>query len=121
MDSVEFKPLDTEFEHKDSAIIFSASTTSMFKLAELVEKIRQAFQSKALQELYELLKSRGGIPYVSGSKITTWLGEGVDCEILKPGSKGWQTGKLRVKITLEFASDSVEEEHSVSLLDELRH
>ncbi|WP_026733035.1 KGK domain-containing protein [Fischerella sp. PCC 9605] len=42
-----------------------------------------------------------------------WLGEGQSCEILKPGAKDWQKGKIR--ITLEFYPDEPE-----SPLDELR-
>jgi hypothetical protein len=33
------------------------------------------------------------------------LGEGIDGEVMRFGAKGWQKGKLRVKITLEFCPD----------------
>lgn len=35
--------------------------------------------------------------------------EGVDCEVLKFGSKDWQKGKIRVKMTVEFCPDEPEE------------
>ena len=35
-----------------------------------------------------------------------WLGDGQDCEILRPGSQGWQKGKVR--ISLEFCPDDKE-------------
>jgi hypothetical protein len=35
--------------------------------------------------------------------------EGLDCEALKFGSNGWQKGKIRVKMTVEFCPDEPEE------------
>jgi KGK domain len=37
-----------------------------------------------------------------------WLDEGIACEILTPGAKGWETGRIRVKVSLEFCSDNSE-------------
>ncbi|NEP40968.1 MAG: KGK domain-containing protein [Okeania sp. SIO2H7] len=35
--------------------------------------------------------------------------EGLDCEVLKFAAKGWQKGKIRVKMTVEFCPDEPEE------------
>lgn len=44
-----------------------------------------------------------------------WFDKGKDCEVLKISSKGWQKGKLRIKLALEFYPDEPEiEETSVS-------
>jgi hypothetical protein len=59
-----------------------------------------------------------------------WLTEGQSCEILKPGAKHWQKGKVR--ITLEFCPDEPEIAEKLvennleiipemSPLDDLRH
>lgn len=37
------------------------------------------------------------------------LKDGLTCEALRFGSKGWQAGKIRVKIEIEFCSDEIEE------------
>lgn len=34
-----------------------------------------------------------------------WLVEGVECEVLKIGSPGWQKGKVKLRVTLEFYPD----------------
>ena len=47
-----------------------------------------------------------------------WFLHGEECEILKAGSKGWQKGKLKVKVTLEFIPDEPEE--TKSPLDDVR-
>lgn len=44
-----------------------------------------------------------------------WAGEGVPCEILQLGAKGWRKGKVRMRIELEFCPDEPE-----SPLDDIR-
>ena len=48
----------------------------------------------------------------------SWFFNGEECEILRAGSKGWQKGKLKVKVTLEFIPDKSEETRSP--LDDVR-
>lgn len=45
---------------------------------------------------------------VFGSSFDFWTKTGVSCNLLKIGATGWVTGKIRVKIILEFAPDEVE-------------
>jgi KGK domain len=40
-----------------------------------------------------------------GASFDLWTKTGVRCNLLKISSNGWTTGKIRVKITLEFAPD----------------
>lgn len=51
-----------------------------------------------------------------------WLKEGENCKILKAGSSGWQTGKIKLKLkvnlTLEFIPNEPEAEPSP--LDDVR-
>lgn len=37
-----------------------------------------------------------------------WITEGVDCELLKSDTPGWQKGKIKVELTVRYISDSVE-------------
>ena len=46
-----------------------------------------------------------------------WFSRGTNCEILRAGSKGWQKGKLKINVTLEFVPDEPEEK---SPLDDVR-
>lgn len=48
-----------------------------------------------------------------------WFEEGKDCEILRLGSKDWQPGKVRIKFTLEFYPDELEEEEDLEA-DEMK-
>lgn len=47
-----------------------------------------------------------------------WFGDGVDCELLRIGSDGWQKGKMRVRVILEFCPD--EPSTHESPLDDIR-
>jgi len=45
---------------------------------------------------------------VSREKKSDLFNEGADCEVMKFGAKGWQKGKVRVKMTVEFCLDEPE-------------
>ncbi|MGK7920709.1 MAG: KGK domain-containing protein [Trichodesmium sp.] len=36
--------------------------------------------------------------------------DGLECEILKPGTKGWQKGKIKVELNVKFYPDEPEED-----------
>jgi hypothetical protein len=42
---------------------------------------------------------------VFGSGFDFWTKTGARCNLLKVGATGWVTGKIRIRITLEFAPD----------------
>jgi len=52
------------------------------------------------------------------NNIKVWFHQGEYCEILRANSKGWQKGKIKINITLEFIPDEPEE--AKSLLDDVR-
>ena len=58
------------------------------------------------------IRNISGIKYCS-----TLFNQGGECEILRAGSKGWQKGKLKINVTLEFIPDEPEER---SPLDDVR-
>lgn len=94
-----FEPLDCENDvlHvnlKDGRRFFAHPC---FKVSGVMEKMkREVFAYGLSQEEQEAL-----------------LGEGIDCEILRPDARGWQKGKVR--FSLEFCPDE-----SKSPLDDLR-
>jgi KGK domain len=44
-----------------------------------------------------------------GASFDLWTKTGIRCNLLKIGSDGWITGKIRIKITLEFAPEESSE------------
>jgi hypothetical protein len=53
-------------------------------------------------------------------RVVGWLVKGIDCEYLKLSKNKWQTGKVRVKVTLEFCPDESESLEPASPLDDIR-
>jgi hypothetical protein len=52
-------------------------------------------------------------------KRDVWFNEGVDCKMLKAGTNGWQKGKLKTKVSVEFIPDESETPVYQSPLDEI--
>lgn len=107
-------------------------SNEMCKLGNFKQAIESAFRGKVADGLIESLESSQikGIrigEYVSwgrGSRFQyanyKWFSEGKDCEILRIGAKGWEKGKLKIKVTLEFEPDETEIKQPESPLDDLR-
>ncbi|MGK7905527.1 MAG: KGK domain-containing protein [Hormoscilla sp.] len=91
-----------------------------FKVSQLKEKLmEQAFSDNNLGYLvYQQIKMSG----IDGSNYNNWFGDGLDAEILVPGAKVWQKGKMRLKVNVEveFISDEPETTKPESPLDDLR-
>jgi len=103
-----FQQLETESEDKDSVLSFNCGL-SMFRVHQIVSAIKQAFYRDGLNAFSNMFSSRGGIP--GGSQ--QWSSQGVECEMLKPGAKGWRKGKLRIRFFLEFCPDEPDVEEKL--------
>ncbi len=106
---IKFKPLDDNFEHKDSVLSFSES---MCKVSEFISLAESVFLDKGLQELNNRLTNYGKGRIPLGKNSSAWLNHGVTSEILIPGTKGWQKGKVRFRVILEFCPDEPEVEET---------
>ncbi|HEY9610404.1 KGK domain-containing protein [Allocoleopsis sp.] len=98
-----FQRLDDEHEDKDTVLGFPCS---MLKVSDFMKAVKEGLQPVGLDQLRNILNKRGGIP----GNFDQWYEQGVNLEFLKPGAKGWKTGKLRIRITLELLPDEPETE-----------
>ncbi len=46
------------------------------------------------------------------SQQQQWFGNGINCEALKIGAKGWQKGKVKIRVIVEFCPDEPEVEET---------
>lgn len=100
----------------------------VFKIIQIKEAIKKSFSGELSNELYNALNNCGVSidpgGYLVGNKFyrchNQWFNQGINCEILKPGSQGWQTGKLKIKVILEFIPDQPNITELESPLDDLR-
>ncbi len=56
----------------------------------------------------------------SKTYYNSWLGEGVKCEVLKLGANDWQSGKIHIRVNVEFIPDEPEIQEPESPLDDIR-
>ncbi|BFM38492.1 KGK domain-containing protein [Synechocystis sp. LKSZ1] len=88
----------------------------------LIERIKNAFEESfdqdGLHRVIDLLRSKG-ITW-KFSSVNSLFEEGIDCKILRVGSPGWQSGKFKVHISVEFIPDEPEITEPESPLDEIR-
>jgi KGK domain len=95
-----------------------AFEAGIFKVGKFREAVEYAFThpNRLPRSLYSALYEHG----VASSETTELLRDGVDCEVLKIGSKGWQKkGKLRIKVALEFIPDESENGELEAELDDI--
>ena len=120
----------------DDVLAFGEDT---FKVGKFKKGINGAFGNHLGSQLNGQLSSCQGIK-IDGSILAAkgvnepyarWFGDGIDCEILKLGSKGWKKGKVRINVSVEFyveeqedsetlGSDTLEISPPESPLDDLR-
>ncbi len=119
---------------EDDVLSFGDDT---FKVSKFKRAVNGAFGNDLGYQLNNQLSSYHGIkidgaiiaPKGVNEPYARWFNDGIDCEILQLGSKGWRKGKIRIKLSVEFyieedseqlVSEPSEIELPESPLDDLR-
>ena len=119
---------------EDDVLSFGDDT---FKVSKFRKAVNGAFGNNLGNQLNSQLSSYHGVkidgailaPKGINEPYARWFNDGIDCEILKLGSKGWQKGRVRIKVSVEFyveedseqlVSEPSEIELPESPLDDLR-
>jgi hypothetical protein len=96
----------------------------MFKVDKLRQEVGKILDDHKLgEELNKSFSSQNISINVGGESrghrhyhtfYEKWFGDGIDCEILKLGAKGWQKGKVKIKlqVSIEFCPDEPEVEET---------
>ena len=100
----------------DSKDVISFNNQQWISIAKLKNIVYRAFIDSGITSVINRIAQI--TDFKDASKTKTWFYTGQECEILRAGSKGWQKGKIKINVTLEFVPDEVEE--SKSLLDDIR-
>lgn len=96
----------------DIVIDFNGCIVKVSQLDLALSKV--ILDNGSLNRLNEQLKSINSRNLPSIKDSSNWFNQGVECQILQP-SKNWESGKLRMKVIIEFSPDEPE-----SPLDDLR-
>jgi hypothetical protein len=98
--------------------VFSFQST-IFKVSKLRQVMSSAVSNQLESALQELCKTQqlqiNTMKYNPQSRSSgqqQWFRDGIDCETLKIGAKGWQKGKVKIRVILEFCPDEPEVEET---------
>lgn len=97
----------------DPKDVISLNSEKLINISKLQQAVYQSFNVYGIPTIGDRISS---VLQIKNSKI--WFKEGEECEILRAGSKGWQKGKVKINVTLEFIPD--EPEQTNSPLDDIR-
>lgn len=102
----------------DDVIQFS---NAIHKIGQLKTAMELAInnENKLPNTLFYALQEQG-VKLANLAATQKLLVDGLDAETLKIGAKGWQKGKIRVRVTLEFEPEEPEIKEPESPLDDLR-
>ena len=100
----------------DSKDVISFESKKWISVSKLKDIIYQSFYSAGIESVVTHIAQNSDLNDIS--KMYSWFFQGEECEILKAGSKGWQKGKIKINVTLEFIPD--ESESVESPLDDVR-
>ena len=103
----------SECDPKD---VISFNNEQWASVSKFAENIRRAFLNSGISTMASYIAKNS--EFKDTNYISNWFTQGQKCEILRAGSKGWQKGKLKINVTLEFIPDEPEE--NISPLDDIR-
>jgi KGK domain len=98
----------------DNVCSFGSTMFKVGRLREVMELATNYYLEGTLTELFKTqglqINTRKYNPQLRCNEEQKWFGDGIDCEALKIGAKGWQKGKVKIRVTLEFCPDEPEVE-----------
>jgi hypothetical protein len=97
----------------DEKDVVSFESEQLISISKVKDAVFQSFKQSGVGYISQHISSYSGLDY-----SYPWFHEGQECEILRAGSQGWQKGKIKINVTLEFISD--EPEVIKSPLDDVR-
>lgn len=110
-------------ESKFKSINNNDSVLSLSKNDKLFNECPMLTINQLITNIKYILRKFGNY---DEKKIEEWFGEGVSCECLEIGTKSWQKGKMKLKITVDFCPIQSENDETIgndiedSPLDDLR-
>ncbi len=97
----------------DSKDVISFNSDKWIGVGKLKEIVHRSFTKSGVDAAINYISKNSEL-----RNNVLWFNDGEKCEILKAGSQGWQKGKIKINITLEFIPD--EPESIESPLDDVR-
>lgn len=87
----------------DEKDVVSFQSEKWISVSKLKDVVFESFYSSGLDAASRYISSLLGL-----EQSYIWFEQGKECEILRAGSPGWQKGKIRINVNLEFIPDEPE-------------
>ncbi|BAZ06826.1 KGK domain-containing protein [Calothrix sp. NIES-3974] len=96
----------------------------IYKTGKVIDNIIQSFKNKLYSNLNEYLVNQFDMKNIAN--LPELFDSGIECELLQTDGGGWQKGKIKINITLEFIPDQPDVTETaanshLSPLDDLRN
>ena len=112
--SNDFEVKINEYIHKcDLRDVLSFGNDYLINISNFKNLVHRSFLNSGISSVCSFISNNSSL-----KDSDVWFKGGKKCEILQAGAKGWQKGKLRINVTLEFVPDEPEE---TSPLDDIRN
>ena len=97
----------------DSRDVLSFGNDYLINISKFKSLIQSSFTYSGISSVCSYIANNSSL-----ENSNVWFYGGKKCETLQAGSKGWQKGKIKINVTLEFIPDEAEEDKSP--LDDVR-
>ncbi|MEA5569609.1 KGK domain-containing protein [Calothrix sp. UHCC 0171] len=106
----------------NDVLLFLKDTYTVDRFKQLLlENIRSKFKTEIYKSYYvkDIFKgiSINGTFLKCGNMLWNSSANGIDCQLLKIGSKGWQSGRLTVSYSIEIIPPKSHKEHDKLSID----
>ena len=110
------KHIFLENYENDDVCSFGSTMLKVGKLRQVMESATNGHLEGALTELFKTqglqINTHKYNRQLRCNQEQKWFGDGIDCETLKIGAKGWQKGKVKIRVIVEFCPDEPEVEQT---------
>lgn len=111
--SKDFEVNTSKFLRKcDSRDVLSFDADYLINISKFKNIVHRSFLNSGISSVCSYISNNSSL-----KNSDSWFNEGKKCEILQAGSAGWQKGKIKINVSLEFIPDEPEEK---SPLDDVR-
>jgi hypothetical protein len=87
----------------DEKDVMSFEPEKLISVSKLEDIVFQSFRESGIRAISNYLSEKFNV-----RETHFWFGQGGECEILRAGSQGWQKGKIKINVSLEFLPDELE-------------
>lgn len=96
--------MDNKFKILQSTEVVTVESINKIVMSHCTFRVGELLEALIVRCKNDVLSNAAG---KYRDSLESWFNKGIDCEVMSL-SKGWQKGKIRIKVTLEFCPNEPE-------------